>query len=80
MRPTKEKKTTRITIDLTPALYERLNKMEEFVEAASKADVVRDALRLYEYFTKKAAEGYEFSIERKGEKPQKVVLFDMGSR
>lgn len=69
-------KTNRIIIDLTPALYERLNRMEELAGAPSKADVVRDALRLYEFLIKKASEGYDFSMKRGDAPSEPVVLFE----
>jgi hypothetical protein len=73
----KEKKV-RITIDLSGGLYERLIKMESASGATSKADVVRDALRLYEFFVKKHAEGYEFSMRRDGEGAERVLMFMSG--
>lgn len=71
----KQKDKVRITIDLTGAMYERLNRVELSVGAASKADVVRDALRLYEFLVKKNADGYKFSMQREGETPERLVMF-----
>jgi predicted transcriptional regulator len=56
-------KTTRITIDLTPELNERLEKLANTM-GASKSDTVRDALRVLEYLVERNEAGYEL-LERK---------------
>jgi Arc/MetJ-type ribon-helix-helix transcriptional regulator len=73
----KKQDKTRITIDLTQSQYKRLERVEENSGAASKADVVREALRLYEFLLKRRLEGYEFSMKRKGESPKDIVLLSV---
>ena len=48
-RTTKRGDRIRITIDLTKQQYARLSALEEQIEAETKAQVVRQALKLYEY-------------------------------
>jgi Arc/MetJ-type ribon-helix-helix transcriptional regulator len=42
------KKTTRVQLELPDEAMERLKSMRELSEAASYAEVIRNALRLYE--------------------------------
>ncbi len=50
-------KKIRITLDLTPQSYERLEELENLVDAGTKANVIRQALQLYEYVAQRALEG-----------------------
>lgn len=72
---TAEKKI-RMTIDLTPEFYKRLEELEAAVGSGSKASLIRDALQLYEYVAKKSREGYSFSI-RKGSDEKEIVFFHL---
>jgi metal-responsive CopG/Arc/MetJ family transcriptional regulator len=58
----KERKI-RMTVDLSPQLFERLERLTELVGAESKATVVRDALRLFEYFVENSSHGDRFVRE-----------------
>lgn len=69
------KEKIRITVDLTLPLYQRLEVLEELVGASSKADVIREALKLYEFVIKRSSEGYKFSTEKNGER-ERIVLID----
>jgi hypothetical protein len=51
------KRKTRISLDLSRAAFERLSNLETLVDADSKADLIRDALRLYEYLVKQSLRG-----------------------
>lgn len=62
----------RITIDLTEALYQRLEALAEAMGGKSKADIVKDALQLLEFFVHKRNEGYELMLHKKGE-PDKLI-------
>lgn len=70
-----EPKKIRITIDLTPDLFERLEKLAELTGAASKADVVRDAIHLYGFLAKNQVEGVAFGTRRRGDEWERVLLF-----
>ncbi len=50
----------RVTLDLTPEFYSRLNDLEDLVGAESKASVIRQALQLYEYVAKRTVQGWKF--------------------
>lgn len=60
-------KKVRVTIDLAKERYDRLTTLEEKVGAASKVEVIRDALRLYEFVAAKKAEGYEIALRKNNE-------------
>lgn len=68
-----KEKPIRITIDLSSRLYDRLGKVEELVSASSKAEVVREALRVYEYLVTHAARGSEFRVIEKGSTQSKPL-------
>jgi hypothetical protein len=65
---------TRITLDLTPEFYKRLEELETLVGSESKASLIREALQLYEYVAQKAKEGYIFKI-LKGADEKEIVFF-----
>ena len=48
MLPKKPTKTTRVQLELPERSYERLNSLKEKTEAASYAEFLKNALRLYE--------------------------------
>jgi predicted CopG family antitoxin len=52
----------RIQFEFAPDAYQRLQKMKDETEASSYADVVRNALRLYEWFITQQKEGYEIGL------------------
>jgi hypothetical protein len=68
-----EKKKIRISLDVTEGFYERLEKLEQLVEAESKAGVIRQALQLYEYVAKRHLEGAAFKVIQGGE--EKEIAF-----
>lgn len=53
-------KKIRMTLDLTPQFYDRLQELERLVDAESKASVIRQALQLYEYIAKRTRDGHTF--------------------
>ena len=70
---TKQKKV-RVTIDFSPQLYQRLEDLEELVESGSKANLIRQALQLYEYVAKKSREGYSIKSVKGDEEETLVFL------
>jgi len=52
-----DKNKIRISLDLSRSAFDRLSALEQTTEASSKADLIRDALRLYEYLVRQAAKG-----------------------
>ena len=73
-----KQKKIRITLDLTPQFYERLEQLASMVEAESKSTLIRDALQIYEYIAKKTAQGYEFHAANKEGKEETIVF--LGTR
>jgi hypothetical protein len=67
----------RLTLDVSPEFYSRLEKLEELVEAGSKAGVVRQALQLYEFVAKRMDQGYQFRAVGKGGEEETIVLLDL---
>jgi len=55
--------TTRVQLEMPPQAMERLQRLKERTEAASYAEVIRNALRLYEAMVAEAEQGREFAIK-----------------
>ena len=51
-----DKKFRRVSLDLSRSAFDRLTALEEITEY-SKVDMIRDALRLYEYLVRQSAKG-----------------------
>ena len=69
-------KKVRVTVDLKPQLYDRLEALEQLVGADSKADVIREALQLYEFIVKRVVAGARVSMTMNG-KEEIVSFFNM---
>jgi len=75
MRDTlKREKKVRLTVDLPPPFYKRLSQLEHLVEASTKANLIRDALKLYETIARMALDGYEFYAAKDGRQERIVFL------
>jgi hypothetical protein len=61
----KEKKVKRLQFDFAEKAVKQLDDMVEMTDASSRAEVVRNALRLYEYIIKGTEEGYDFKIRKR---------------
>ena len=59
-----ERTTTRVQLEMPPQAMERLQKLKERTEAASYAEVIRNALRLFEALVDEHEKGSEFSLKR----------------
>jgi hypothetical protein len=55
--------TTRVQLEMPPQAMERLQRLKDRTEAASYAEVIRNALRLYEALVAEAEKGSEFAIK-----------------
>jgi metal-responsive CopG/Arc/MetJ family transcriptional regulator len=67
----------RVTVDLSADLNDRLEKLTEMLGAPSKADTIRDALRVLEYLAERHHDGFEFMQRKKGHNIEVVPLFRM---
>jgi len=56
--------TTRVQLEMPPQAMVRLQKMKDRTEAASYAEVIRNALRLFEALVDEHEKGGEFSLKR----------------
>lgn len=65
---------TRITLDLSKEFYDRLEKLESDTGSDSKAQVIREALRLYEYIVHRHLEGDKF-IARTQNGEEETIVF-----
>ncbi len=52
----------RVQLEFTPEALDRLRQIKELANASTNAEVVRNALRVYEWFLKQKAEEYKFQI------------------
>lgn len=59
-----ERSTTRVQLEMPPQAMERLQRLKERTEAASYAEVIRNALRLFEALVEEHAKGAEFALRR----------------
>ena len=59
-----ERTTTRVQLEMPPQAMERLQRLKEKSEAASYAEVIRNALRLFEALMDEHEKGSEFSLKR----------------
>lgn len=59
-----ERSTTRVQLELPPQAMERLQRLKEKTEAASYAEVIRNALRLFEALLDEHEKGGEFALKR----------------
>lgn len=75
MKNTKQQQKVRITLDLNPEFYDRLNRLEKDVGSESKASLIREALRLYEYVARKTVEGHSFCVVDKDGARKEIVFF-----
>ncbi len=60
-----ERTNTRVQLEMPPQAMERLQRLKEKSEAASYAEVMRNALRLYEALVDEHEKGAEFSLKRR---------------
>jgi hypothetical protein len=68
-------KTRRVQMELSPSSFERLNRIKESVEAPSYTEVMKDALRVYEYLVQKDSEGSSFLIRSKNGDVSEIKIF-----
>jgi hypothetical protein len=71
-------KKVRVTIDVTPQFNQRLEQLEAMVDANSKADVIRQALQLFEYVARRTSEGYTFRAVSRDGREENLVFFGAG--
>jgi predicted DNA-binding protein len=73
---TTSEKRIRLTLDLTPRQFSKLKGLEEET-GATKAEIVRNALRLYTYVAERALAGDSFRAVDKHGRAAEVVLVEL---
>ena len=61
---TGERATTRVQLEMPPQAMDRLQRLKDRTEAASYAEVIRNALRLFEALVDEHEKGAEFSLKK----------------
>lgn len=74
---TRKGDTIRVTLDVSPPFYERLENLERLVEARTKSDVIRQALQFYEFMAKKTAAGFRFRLIGPTGQEENLVFFHL---
>jgi arginine decarboxylase-like protein len=59
-----ERTTTRVQLEMPPQAMERLQRLKEKTEAASYAEVIRNAVRVFEALITEHEAGAEFFLKR----------------
>ncbi len=73
---TSDEKRIRLTLDLTRKQFDKLKVIEDET-GESKAEIVRNALRLYTYVAERAFAGSSFrEIDKKG-RPKEIVFVEL---
>ena len=67
----------RVTVDLSPDAHARMERLQALVRARSKADLVREALRLYEWIAQKNEQGADVVLRTKDGKEKEVILLGL---
>jgi hypothetical protein len=62
---TRSQSKQRIQFDFTPEALKRLEDLKEQVEASTKAEVIRNALKLYEWFATQIDPSYTIEVKDK---------------
>jgi hypothetical protein len=63
----------RVQLDFTPEAFARLQEIKDMADATSNAEVVRNAIRLYDWFLQQRREEYKFQLV-KGNKVKEIEL------
>ena len=67
--------TTTLHVAVTPAALDRVNTLVERTEAASQAEVVRNALKVYDFLVRAHTEGaVTITVAPEGKKPERFRL------
>jgi len=68
------KQRHRIQFDFSANMMERLDRLKQSVDASSYAEVVRDAIRVYEWFLEQRKDGNRFLLLKKDGRLKEVEL------
>ena len=71
----KIKNTTRVQLELPSKSMDRLSQLKEITEASSNAEVIRNALRLYESIIYEVESGHKIMVEDEEGKTVEYKIF-----
>ncbi len=71
----KIEKNKRVQMDLSQNSFDRLNRVKDMSEAASYTEVMKDALRLYEYVLEQDQEGSKFLVKTANGEISEIKIF-----
>jgi hypothetical protein len=71
----KQEERRRLQLDFSPEAYTRLLELREEAEARTNTEVVRDALRLYEWFLEQKREHYRIQLVKDDTVKEVELLF-----
>ena len=69
------RETTRVQMELPKVALDRLNKLKEKTEAASYAEVTKNAYRVYARMVELSQEGYTLCVKDKKGNVKEIELF-----
>jgi hypothetical protein len=61
---TGDSKTQRVQIEFSPEAANRLREIKQLADATSNADVLRNALRFYDWFLRQQQDGWKLQLRR----------------
>jgi hypothetical protein len=56
----------RVQLDFTPEAFQRLQEIKDMAGIKTNAEVVRNAIRLYDWFLRQQQEDYQFQLVKNG--------------
>lgn len=65
----------RVQLDLSDKSYSRLKTLSDKVEATSMSEVMKDAIRLYEYVVEKTESGAKFYCKDENNELIEIKIF-----
>jgi hypothetical protein len=70
-----EPKTQRIQIEFSQEAANRLREIKQLADATSNADVLRNALRFYDWFLRQHREGWKLQLRRGDDIREVEIMF-----
>jgi len=65
----------RLQLDFSPEAFDRLALIRKKAGTTSNAELVRNALRLYDWYLDQRAEGYKLQVTKGGEAKHVEIVF-----
>jgi hypothetical protein len=65
-RRTRGPNRLRVQLDFSEDAFDRVEELRREIDAASKADVIREAIRVYEWLAEQAKEGRFIEVQDRG--------------